>query len=173
MTSRSSTNAAGAVHLEPNRLHKSGPILLAGLRRHVNADDRGQIPELWHEVGPLLDKIPEHAGKDSFGVCFVTTPDSRECDYIAAAEVSKAGPLPAGWTHLQIPALSYAVFNHNGHVSEIARTVSDIFRHWVPETNFRLVAHSDKIPDFLEHYGLGYNPATGTGDIAIWVPVEK
>ena len=158
---------------KPARFQKAGPLVLAGLRKHYNSDTRAQLPELWHEVGPLFGKIPAQVGKVGYGVCISTSEDNEEFDYLAAAEVSNVQNLPPNWSYIKIPAQRYAVFPHEGPVSDIHTTVKEIFRSWLPDSGHELAAGVSGQPDFLEHYGEGYDPATGTGDIEVWLPVKS
>jgi AraC family transcriptional regulator len=162
-----------STHLEPTRFQTSGQLILAGLRKHYTKATRTQIPQLWHEVGPHFGKLPAQIGKAGYGVCITTSEDNGEFDYLAAAEVSNVQNLPPNWTHLRIPAQRYAVFPHDGHVSEIATTVKEAFESWEPNSGYVIEAGEGDKPDFIEHYGEGYDPATGTGDIEIWLPVKN
>ncbi len=146
-------------------------MLLAGVRRHYNTETRRRIPNLWHEVGPQFGKIPSQVGNIGYGVCLATSDRNEEFDYMAAAEVSDVKNLPAGWTSLRLSAQRYAVFPHEGHVSKINETVADIFQNWLPSSGQRQPSARRDQPDFLEHYGEGYDPSSGAGDIEIWVPV--
>jgi AraC family transcriptional regulator len=159
-------------HFAPARFLKAGPFLLAGLRKHYNSDTRRQIPDLWHEVGPHLGKLPAQVGKIAYGVCLSTSDDNDEFDYLASAEVSSVKNLPPRWTHIKIPAQRYAVFPHDGSVSEIPETIKEIFQNWLPDSDYESAGGGKDRPNVLERYGEGYDPATGRGDIEIWLPVK-
>ena len=158
--------------LAPVRLQKTGPLLLAGKRKHYTSSTRSQIAQLWHEVGPHFGKLASQVGKIGYGVGISTSEDSDEFDYMAAAEVSNVQSLPPQWTHLKIPAQRYAVFPHEGKASEISGTVQEIFQNWLPNSGYEHAEGRNDQPDFLEHYGEGYDVATGQGDIEIWLPVK-
>jgi len=168
--SKVSTNPT---QLAPARFQKSVPLLLAGLRRHFNRDTRTQIPDLWHEAGPQFAKLPGHVGNVAYGVCISTPGDQDDFDYLAAVEVSGVQKLPPGWTHIKVPAQRYAVFRHDGPVSDIPTLMREIFQSWLPNSGYELTAGGDDEPDFLEHYGEGYDPTTGLGDIEVWLPVKS
>lgn len=169
MSSPSRFAGTGA-HTAPTRFERSGPLKLVGIRRRFTEATRDQIPQLWHEVGPHFGKIPNQSGDVGYGVCF-SGPADGEIEYMAAAGVSDVGELPTGWTRVALPAQRYAVFPHEGPASEISATVKEIFEGWLPASgNKEAVANSNRL-EFIEHYGEGYNPQTGKGDIEIWVPV--
>jgi AraC family transcriptional regulator len=69
-----------------------------------------------------------------------------------------------------VPALRYAVFTHRAHVSRLGETVNAIHRTWSPASG-HTAAHGAGLPDFLERYGEGFDPATGTGDLEVWYPI--
>jgi len=169
--SRSSKSGDTAVHLVPTRFIKTGPLLLAGLRRRFDATTRPEIADLWHEVGPQFAKLPAQVGEAGYGLCFAADADNDKFEYMAATEVARAHDLPPRWTHLTLPAQRYAVFPHEGPLEEIADTVGHIFQDWLPGSESARAGGRNQ-PDFVEHYGEGFNPATGTGDIEIWVPLK-
>lgn len=68
---------------------------------------------------------------------------------------------------LRIPPQTYAVFIHDGHVSDIRRTWKAIFGTWSQNTKYKLV----DAPQF-ERYGENFDPETGNNDIEIWIPVH-
>ena len=157
--------------IEPVYFQTVGPLLLAGLRRHYTDNDRNQIPLLWHEVGPFFGKIASQSG-DGYGICTRVAGKNGGFDYMAAMEVANVQNLPVNWISMKIPSQRYAVFNHPGHVSEISATVRDAFESWLPRSGSESMSGRPGIPDFLEHYGKGYDPKEGTGDIEVWLPVK-
>ena len=68
---------------------------------------------------------------------------------------------------LRVPPQTYAVFTHDGHVSEIRRTWKAIFGTWSQEVDYKLV----DAPQF-ERYGENFDPQTGNGNIEIWIPIR-
>jgi len=168
---RSSKTSPQSASVEPVYFQTAGPMLLAGLRRRYNRNTRHQIPLLWHEVGPHFGKIPSESG-DAYGVCLSASEENGTLDYMAAIEVGSTQNLPANWTSLKLPAQCYAVFIHPGHVSEVSVTVEKVFENWLPSSGSESMSGKGGIPDFMEHYGRGYKPEEGTGDIEIWLPVK-
>ena len=62
-------------------------------------------------------------------------------------------------------------------MSEISRTVDAIFHSWLPasghEHAWSFGAPSEDTLAFFERYGEDFNPATGLGNIEVWVPVKE
>jgi AraC family transcriptional regulator len=67
---------------------------------------------------------------------------------------------------LALPARSYAVFTHAGHISRLHETVKQIWGVWLPASSLRY-AHQ---PDF-ELYDDRFDPLSGEGEVDIYVPI--
>jgi AraC family transcriptional regulator len=88
-------------------------------------------------------------------------------DYLAGVEVARAEGLPHELTKLSIAPRRYAVFAHEGHISTIGQTWMDIFDAWLPQSGYEMEA----APCF-ECYGEAFDPANGTGNVEIWIPIR-
>ena len=66
-----------------------------------------------------------------------------------------------------LPAGTYAVFSHKGHISDFSKTVYSIWNKALVD-NDMTPRHA---PDF-ELYDSRFNPDTGRGEVEIWIPVE-
>ena len=75
--------------------------------------------------------------------------------------------LPPELTQLTITPQRYAVFTHDGHISEISRTWMDIFGVWLPQSG-REVAPA---PSF-ECYGEAFDPKVAIGNVEIWIAIK-
>jgi predicted transcriptional regulator YdeE len=74
-------------------------------------------------------------------------------------------------TVVEAPARLFAVFPFEEHVSRLGETVNAIWERWLPSSDYE----KDIVPgapDLVERYGLGFDPATGKGDITIWIPIK-
>lgn len=81
--------------------------------------------------------------------------------------------LPAEFVAAEIPAARYAMFPHEGHVSQMRYTFNAIFTEWLPKSGLEPDRDAKGIPFCLERYGPGFDPQKGEGNIEIWVPVRK
>jgi AraC family transcriptional regulator len=88
-------------------------------------------------------------------------------DYVAGVAVSSLAGLPPELSGVRIPARSYLVFRHRGHVSGIHATWRAIMEHWLPASGRRLA----DAPNF-ERYAEDFDGRTGVGGVEIWVPVD-
>ena len=83
--------------------------------------------------------------------------------YLTGVEVASTDGLPDDLSAVRLPANTYAVFRHPGHVSTIRSTCQHV-HEWLPKSGFE---HAGT-PSFFERYGEGFNPHTGLGDIEGW-----
>lgn len=140
-------------------------LLLVGLLRRYSERNVAEIPSQWQDFTPHLDAIPRRVGNTTFGVC-CNSDSNGSTDYLAGVAVTSADDLPAPLTTLRLPARTYAVFEHHGHVSGIRRTWASIFALWQPPSGRQLV----DAPQF-ERYDDRFDPHSGAGMVEIWIPM--
>ena len=87
---------------------------------------------------------------------------------MSGVEVEDFSTVSTGLSKLRIPEQRYVMFTHNGQVAAIRQTWSAIFESSLPATSFPLADDPQ-----LERYGDSFDPASGLGDIEIWIPVES
>lgn len=150
-------------------------LRIAGLRRHFTSESRDEIPLLWQQLMTEVAAARAHgftpASSVAYGVCFCSTGE-HGFEYLAGVPVNEFRDVPPKWHHVTLPAHSYAVFTHEGHVSEIADTAAQI-EGWHPPQGYECIAGSAARPNFFERYGERFAPDTGTGDMEIWVPIRQ
>jgi AraC family transcriptional regulator len=86
--------------------------------------------------------------------------------YLCAVEVASGSEAPGELTSLKIPAQSYAVFRHDGHISSISGTWAAIFSEWLPAARLDVASG----PQF-EKYGPEFDGRTGEAGLEVWIPV--
>lgn len=147
---------------------QSGPVLLlVGIAERYSYEASARIPAQWERLAPWLGHVPGQRGRTAYGVCY-NGDDAGNIDYLSGVEVEDFSRVPAELTKLRIPAQKYAMFAHNGHVAAIRRTWNAIFDRWLPQSGVRLADGPQ-----LERYGESFDPATGLGDIEIWIPLAS
>jgi AraC family transcriptional regulator len=167
----SETGPAG-IHLGEPRMEDRKTLLVAGLMKQYRPETVNEIPLLWQQLSPHLGKIPGQVDRAAYGVVYnMRSPDGFA--YLAGVEVSAALDIPDELSVVRIPDVTYAVFPHVGHVSTLKDTMSVIWNEWLPASGLRLVQFDDEMPDMLERYGEAFDPATGIGDIEVWVPIRN
>lgn len=154
-----------------SRIEKKPAIHVVGMAGHFTLTTNTRIPELWARFAPCIDTVPNRQGRHTLGICVDADPSTVEeagFTYVAAVEVESIGSVPNGMTALTIPAHTYAVFTHRGHISRLKDTVKQVWGRWLPQSPYRHVP----APDF-EWYDERFNPITGDGEVDIFVPIAE
>jgi len=156
-----------ALELEAPRFQDGKPLLIAGLRGHFTPSTWSGIADQWRRFSSYIGRIPGQIGRTTYGLCFNK---SDGIDYLSGVEVSNVEH-PEEFSHARIPAQRYAVFPHQGHVSQLYDTLEAIQDTWLPASGRSIVRATAGAPDFFERYGEGFDPRTGMGDIEVWIPI--
>jgi AraC family transcriptional regulator len=151
------------VPISPPRLVSGPPMLLAGLAEPQSLTSTENIPGQWQRFMARYDEIPDKVSPVPLGVS-TNMDDDGDFEYVCAAEVSRVSKLPQGFTHLQIPAQRYAVFQHLDHVSRIGATYNAIWNKYRD--------HPPAGGPILERHLETFDPQTGLGGIEIWIPIK-
>jgi AraC family transcriptional regulator len=155
--------------MKPSRIEDKGAMTIAGLAGRYDGETMRAIPELWQRFGPRIDAVEDKAGAASFGLVMRLMEGGGEITYIAGVAVSAIKRLPPDFISVQVPARRYAVFAHDGHVSELTATIGRVLDRWLPGSGYRV----DGEPELIEFYGTAFDPQTGLGDMEIWIPVRE
>ena len=160
-------NSTALDHLKAPRFETSKPLLIAGISERCTHENGGAgIPNQWQRFNQKVDDIPDRIGKVAYGVC--CNGDDSGFDYIAGVEVADFSDLPREFARVRIPEQKYAVFTHSEHISTIRRTINTIWNHWLPVSGMKAA----DAPSF-ERYDVNFDPATGSGELEIWIPVRE
>nr|WP_073055645.1 helix-turn-helix domain-containing protein [Kaistia soli] len=144
-------------------------LLLAGLRRFFTYEDRAGIPLLWQRFGPHIDNIPGQIKGDAYGVCLKADGDPTDgFDYLAAVPMRSLNDLPDSLVGVRIPPLTFAVFQHQGHVSNIGATCAAAGEWLASERRMK----PGVAVMMVEYYPPQFDPRTGLGGCEVWVPVS-
>jgi AraC family transcriptional regulator len=154
-----------AMKLKEPRIEKVGELKFVGLKEHVGYNQMQNIAGQWQRFmsGPY-QTIENKVDVPPVGV--TTGSDETGIDYLCAAEVTKFGATPAGLVAVTVAPATYAVFAHDGHVTEIRETYEAIWNDWFPKSG-RTPAQA---PGF-ERHNPSFDPRTGNGGVTIWIPV--
>ncbi len=148
------------------RIETLDAFIIAGLGGDFEPGKAAGIPALWQKFNTYFGHIPGQVDKTAYGLCTMQ-PGKPGFRYIAGTHVSRRDDLPAEFDVIAVPALTWAMFQHHGHVNGIPATVDAAFRTWLP-TSGRTVGG---FPDVLEFYGEDFDPETGLGRVEIWLPL--
>lgn len=148
------------------RLETLDAFTIAGLGAEFEPGKAAGIPALWQKFNAYFGHIPGQTDKTAYGLCTMR-PGKPGFRYVAGARVTKGADLPAELETVQVPAQTWAIFQHHGHVNGIPATVDAAFRTWLPASGRTVGA----FPDVLEFYGEDFDPETGLGRVEIWLPL--
>jgi AraC family transcriptional regulator len=149
-----------------SRIVAQGEMKFVGLSEHVPFTELQNIAAQWQRFMPHYGEIEDKAQSIPAGVS-TNLDDEGNFDYICAVEVKRFGRVPKGLIQLTVPAQTYAVFAHDGHISEIGRTYHAIWNDWVPPDG-RQIADGASI----ERHRETFDTRTGFGGVDIFIPVR-
>lgn len=161
----SSIRAQG-LGLGPITFQQADERLIVGMMRSYSSDTVKEIPQQWAEFGPKCGLLPGRIGTDTYGVTFNAKPDCS-FDYLTGIEYPQGKALPHGMTTVTLPAGRYAVFFHSDHVSKLPAYFDALWSKWVPDCGLKIA----QAPCF-EVYSKDFDPQTGMGGTAVWIPLE-
>ena len=152
------------------RIETSPAFTVAGLRKQHPFGNAmfGAIAGQWQEFGPMIPRVVNPKGRASFGLCFDMTGNKSAFDYLTGVEVTSLDGVEQPFAGVTLPAKTYAVFVHEGHVSRLHETVKSAW-DWLPTSGRKLDEAGG--PTFFERYGETFDPRSGTGEIEVWFPV--
>jgi AraC family transcriptional regulator len=156
---------AAPLPLETPRFETRAAFLLAGYAERYTMETNHAIPALWGRFAPLIGHVPNQRGFITYGIGYDTAADESFV-YAAAVEVTSFEGLGPEFARIAVPAQSYAVFTHRGHISRIRETWGAIMGDWLPASGRRLAGG----PDF-ELYPEDFEPEGPKSAVEIWIPL--
>jgi AraC family transcriptional regulator len=155
-----------AMTLREPRIETVGELKFVGLSEHVPYGAMQNIAGQWlrfmqNHYGEIENRLPEPP------VGVTTASDDAGIQYACAAGVGAFGKLPNGLIAITLAPATYAVFAHDGHVTEIRHTYEAIWNDWFPKSG-RAPAEA---PGF-ERHNATFDPRTGNGGCTIWLPLR-
>ncbi|MCT7666808.1 AraC family transcriptional regulator [Shinella kummerowiae] len=148
------------------RIETLDAFTIAGLGGDFEPGKAAGIPALWQKFNDYFGHIPGQTDKTAYGVCTMQ-PGKPSFHYVAGVRIARNQDLPAEFETIAVPAQTWAVFPHHGHVNGIAATIDAAFRTWLPASGRKIGA----FPDVLEFYGEDFDPESGLGRVEIWLPL--
>lgn len=139
---------------------------IVGLGTHCTFDNISSIRPLWQAFNQREDEVENVPNAAGYGVCHGADKEGN-FSYLAGVEAKNQSAIPSGMERLSIPAGKYAVFVHEGHISDIGNTVYTIWNKALPDLGLTL----RQAPDF-EKYDKRFDGKTGRGLVEIYIPVS-
>lgn len=167
MTYAARSPAEPTLVLAEPRFVQGQPLLVAGLMQKQSLGETAAIPGQWQRfMMAHYAQIGAPIGCP-LSVC-ANTDGEGNFDYLTGTEIARPQTLPPELTMMKVPAQSYAVFLHEGHVSAIGGTYAAIWERWLPE-NRRTTSNGPS----LEKHLPTFDPRTGLGGVEIWLPLAQ
>ncbi|WP_179379921.1 AraC family transcriptional regulator [Jannaschia marina] len=150
------------VDVAPPEIRTRPAFRVVGPSLRCTFEDNAGILGLWQSFETTTANVESSAPDVAYGVC-ADADGAGSFRYLAglAAEARVDG-LDA----VDLPAARYAVFTHDGHISDLPRTVYTIWNRSLPDHGLDPAG----TPDF-EVYDRRFDPRTGRGPVEIWIPV--
>ena len=128
-----------------------------------------QLPPLWAAFLPKRFEI-EGASPDGrcYGVVRQQGEDTDQLEYFAAVQVEAIGSMPPGMFSVEIPAATYAQFEHRGPAQAVDLTVSYAYSTWLLRSGRRHTGGPD-----LEIYDGRFHPTKESSVFAYAIPVSE
>ena len=146
------------------RFETRAAFAVSGLSARFDMSQLAGVPAVWGRFAPHFGTFPMAEPGVSWGV-ISHEPGAQAFDYLAGAE-PKGAP-PADLETVRVPAARYAVFTHEGHVSDIRKTMAAIFDEWLPASG-ETEAESPE----LERYDHRFDISTLSGVVELWIPLR-
>jgi AraC family transcriptional regulator len=162
-------NTAPLPRLDEPRFDSTPAMMMAGLQQTYNYGANAGIPSQWQRFNAHDGSISGQVGNAAYGICTQEEGQDGSFQYMTAVQVRDTDELPEGFERLKLPAQTYAIFAHRGHISGIQATCNAIFTEWLPSSGYK---HAG-LPDLMERYDERFDPRTGMGLTEIWLPVTS
>ena len=156
---------AAKLTLPAPRLESRDAFEVTGMADHFTFGSIPTIPALWAAMNDREDEIVS-VQPYAYGISYDTTM-GEAFRYLAGYATAPGAAVPAGMTLLKVPAGNFAVFVHDGHVSQMHQTMQAIFDSGLPGAGLT----AREAPE-LEIYDNRFDPKTGIGPVELWIPVE-
>jgi AraC family transcriptional regulator len=144
---------------------------VAGPARRFDQDTKAEIPRLWPALIGALPLTGQVASWATYGVVYDVDRDEGCFQYMAGVRVEPGHTPPPGFSTLEIPAATYAVFRITLDGSalhpQVKQAMATIWGKLIPATGLTVVQG----PDF-ELYDGRFDPEKPGSTIDFHVPVE-
>lgn len=157
------------------RIEEFGPITIQGaIEHHTPTTMRDSVPGQWKRFVPQIAYIQGRRDQSTYGVWY-NVMSGGQPTLLTGVAVGDFSTAPEGLGKSMLRKRTYAKFTHAGDLATIRTTIDAAMREWLPNSGMRHAgsAPGEVAPDFIEAYGPGFDPATGRGDIEVWVPVTR
>lgn len=152
--------ALHVVGLEAPFIHALSPV----------ANNLKVIGGLWDRFLHESRKVRNRVGSEMYGIVYGRPAAERkhrdELQYVASVAVRSIGEIPDGMVARTTPAGTFAVFVHRGPIANIAKTAQEIYRVWLPQSEYKHAGTAD-----VEMYDHRFCIDSEDSEMEWWIPV--
>jgi predicted transcriptional regulator YdeE len=157
-------------------LERPGPFSLIGLlgahnREQETYDMVQGIGRQWTDYMIRRVAPPWSPEAWRYGVMLRMADGDTALSYFCGAPPPEPPETPAGFVALTVPALTWAVFPFDGHVTQFRSFLHTVFGTELAKNGLKPVPGGPEVPEFIERYDWRFDPAAGKGGIELMVPV--
>ncbi len=153
-------------------IEKIEPKYLIGMNMTMSLSDN-KTPELWQKFMPRRAEVRNRKNNDFISMQVYAEHETNLFSPAtlftkwAVVEVNDNTTVADGMDSYCLAGGLYAVFIHNGPVTEFPKTMQFIFGHWFPESEYEL--------DTREHFEVlpeTYQPMDPKAREEVWIPIK-
>jgi predicted transcriptional regulator YdeE/DNA-binding transcriptional MerR regulator len=129
-----------------------------------------EIAVMWGQFVQRLDEIESINSTESFGVCNMLAglPEGH-FEYVAGLETRPDAPVPHGMVKRDVPAYTYAVFEHQGGMATLGETYQNIYQTWLPQAGYQPIESGLDMEIYDNRVFTNFSPES---ILYIYVPVK-
>jgi predicted transcriptional regulator YdeE len=159
-------------------LERFGPLLLTGiLQRHDRARETYAIAQAigrqWNDYMARRVAPPWTAEAYRYGICHQMADGDTEIAYFCGAPPPVPPEPRAGFVDVTLAPLTIAVFPFDRHILEFRTFVHAVFGTELALAGLKPAPGGPGVPDYIERYGVAFDPLTGKGGFELLVPVKE
>jgi AraC family transcriptional regulator len=128
------------------------------------------IPPLWDAFAKRMGELSGRIGHASYGIIYSRLESERshphELQYLAGMEVRPSATVPQGMVSRTIPAGTFAVFLHRGPIQKIGETCHEIYRLWLPRSQWKHAEIAD-----IELYDERFDCEGVASEMEYWISI--
>ena len=144
---------------------------VAGRARRLDEASKAEIPQLWSALMGALPFKGQTPSWATYGVVSSLDKSDGTFQYLAGVGVEPGCVLPEGFTTMELPAATYAVFritlNGSAIHPQVKQAMAQVWGELIPASGLKVIAG----PDF-ELYDGRFDPLKAGSVIDFYVPVE-
>ena len=165
------SHVSSAVSLEPF-LEERSSMRTVGMRTTFYGPESEKnnigeaLPALWDRFTPRAHEVLATVPMPYYGVVQQQGSDPERLEYYACRPATESAPVPDDMYEFEVPAATYAIFEHRGPAKNVDQTVSYVYSTWLLGSSYRHTYGPD-----LEIYDEQWHPTSAESVMYYGIPV--